>query len=135
MVLIYKGAKSMRVDPSRFPLVWLDSSPANAEPTDKVLDDMSALLARQQPFVFLAAGGFDDAEPDLDARRKVASWMKANKPAIVRYIKAQLHVADTVEARDKALEFGRIFENFWGYPLLVVGSCDEAETRARALLG
>lgn len=125
----------MRVDPSRFPLVWLDSSPANAEPTDKVLDDMSALLARQQPFVFLAAGGFDAAEPDLDARRKVASWMKANKPAIVLYIKAQLHVADTVEARDKALEFGRIFENFWGYPLLVVGSCDEAETRARALLG
>jgi len=124
----------MRVDPSRFPLVWLDNTPENADGTDEVLADMSALLAREQPFVFLASGGFDAPEPDIEERRKVANWMKANKPLILRFIKAQLHVASSEDERSKALAFSRIFENFWGYPMLVVASTEEAESKAAALL-
>lgn len=135
MILIINGEnKPMRVDSSRFPLVWLDHDPITADSADKVLADMSELLAREQAFVYLASGGLDQAEPDIDERRKVAAWMKANKPAIVQLIKAHVHIADTDEALHKATEFSRFFENFWGYPMLVVATTAEAEAKAAELL-
>ncbi|MGH8053319.1 MAG: hypothetical protein ACREP4_05295 [Stenotrophomonas sp.] len=124
----------MRVDSSHFPLVRLDYAPENADSTETVLADMSALLAREQPFVYIASGGFDQGEPDIDERRKVANWMKANKPAIVKLTKAHVHVAANDDEQRKAEEFSRFFENFWGYPMLIVGNAEEAEAKASELL-
>lgn len=124
----------MHIDATRFPLVWLDYDLAHADSTETVLDDMSALLAREQPFVYIASGGFDDREPDIDARRKVAGWMKANSTAIVRFTKAHVHIAGSAEEHRKAEEFGRFFEKFWGYPLLIADSLEDAQAKAAELL-
>lgn len=124
----------MRVDSTHFPLVRLDHAPENADSTETVLADMSALLAREQPFVYIASGGFDQGEPDIDERRLVASWMKANKPAIVKLIKAHLHITANDEEQRNAEAFSRFFENFWGYPMLIVGNTAEAEAKASELL-
>jgi hypothetical protein len=55
----------MRVDSTHFPLVRLDHAPENADSTETVLADMTALLAREQSFVYIASGGFDQGEPDI----------------------------------------------------------------------
>lgn len=125
----------MNIDSSTFPLVRFGYAPENPASTASVLADISELLAREQPFVFIGTGGFDQGEPDIEERRLVANWMKANKPAIVKFIRAHIHVTATDEERNQAEAFSQFFENFWGYPMLVVGNAEHAERKAGELLG
>lgn len=125
----------MQIDASCFPMVRLDYDAVPDRDTDTVLADMDALLARATPFVYIASGGFGEREANIDERRKVASWMKANKPAITAFIKANIHIAGNADEHAKALEFSRYFENFWGYPMVIVANTSEAEAKAEELLG
>ncbi|MGZ2749063.1 hypothetical protein [Burkholderia stagnalis] len=123
----------MHIDASSFPFVRMGYDPSRDEPMDIVLGRLSELLRGGKPFVFLSEGDFNDGGGEGD-RRNVSLWMKANKAEIVRLIKGLVHVEPDAAKRAAAEQFSEGFAKFWGYPMAVVATHQDAQQRAEGLL-
>ncbi|MBJ2141277.1 hypothetical protein JC796_11085 [Delftia acidovorans] len=117
----------MYIDSSSFPLVRMGYERDKAVPVDRLLEDFSALLARGQAFVFFSDGDMAQEERSPEERKQVVLWMKARRPELKSLVRALVH------AEPEA--FAQMFGKAWGYPMLLVASLDEAQQRARELLG
>lgn len=126
----------MNIDATEYPIVWMDYEPAQGVPVEEALASISTLLARNRPLVFLAQNEPSDTnrQEGAEERRAVALWMKANKREIRRLALGQVQIVPEAAKRVAMRAFSVVFAKFWGYPMFVVASVDEALTKARSLL-
>lgn len=126
----------MNVDAKDFPVVRLFQPQGDAMPMGEVLAVFSALLTRDEPFVFYSEGGFDGDGPNGDVadRRDMSLWVKANKAEIRRLIRAHVHLETEAAARVAAEAFAPNSQKFWGYPMLIAATADEARAMCDTML-
>ncbi|MGY3859414.1 hypothetical protein [Aeromonas intestinalis] len=126
----------MNIDATEYPIVWMDYEPARGASVEAALADISALLVRGQPLVFLATGepGNGNDKAGAEDRRTVALWMKSNKHAIRRFALGHVQIVPESTKRVAMRAFAVVFAKFWGYPMFVVASEEEARAKADALL-
>ncbi len=127
----------MIVDISEFPLVWMRNVPA-AEPHD---DDaafaiLEELLWRGETFVMLTETGNQSPnhEHTQEEKKRTSLWMKKHRHEL-KLVKAMVAIEPSVAKRLAMKPFSIMFEKFWGYPMLMASSQDEALSIARKLLG
>ncbi|MGE7956224.1 hypothetical protein ACQKQA_06415 [Pseudomonas sp. NPDC089530] len=126
----------MNIDPSQFPLVWMHYRDAagQADP----FSQLDQLLQRRQPFVLVttdAPGEPTAAGEEAQASLKQASlWMKRNKEAIRRWIKASIVIAPDGATQTRVEAFADTYRKFWGYPLLHCASREGAVAMVERLL-
>ncbi|MEN5093677.1 hypothetical protein ABE458_23545 [Pseudomonas protegens] len=128
----------MYFDHQHFPLVWMRRAEGVEQPGNTPFQQLEALMQRGQAFVLMS-----DAMPDPAQRNSVQSkerlkqgslWMKRNKAAIRRWIKAMIVIAPEPEAQAGVEAFADTYEKFWGYPLLHSASQQAAAAMAQQLL-
>lgn len=124
----------MFLDSSAFPLVWMRQTAPSSAPPQEPFDELANLLARKQAFVFLSEEGFNDHEHGQEERKQTSLWMKKHKADIRAFIKAMILIEPNAARRLASKAFAVMFGKFWGYPLLVAATREEAlETASRLL--
>lgn len=125
----------MQIDARGFPLVRMNFA-RTGEAIDDMLAQFSRLLMLREDFVFLGEGGdFEDgSDDDIAGRKRAALWIKKNRSAVKRLVKALIYIEPNEEKRAAGNDFAGIFEKFWGYPMLMVSSDDEAQAVANLML-
>lgn len=126
----------MLLDSTHFLLVWMHRDGIPDRPPEAAFAEFDGLLARQQAFVLLSEGGLDggDHEHSQNERRETALWMKKNKTAIRSFIKGMVVIEPDATKRLVAKAFSSMFAKFWGYPMLIATSKEEALKVAHGLL-
>lgn len=127
----------MQIDIQDFPLVRMDYSGAGQQGIQETLQIFEQCLQRKQAFVFLAGGADFDKDPNENVadRRAVSLWMKQHKAELRDYVKAMYYVEPSAVKRLAAKAFAVIYGKFWGHPMIVTESRDEAVRQAYELLG
>lgn len=127
----------MQIDIQDFPLVRMDYSGAGQQGIEETLQIFEQCLQRKQAFVFLGwAADFDkDPNENVANRRAVSLWMKQHKAELRDYVKAMYYVEPSAVKRLAAKAFAVIYGKFWGHPMIVTESRDEAVRQAYELLG
>jgi hypothetical protein len=130
--MIFRRNPNMLVDDTQFPLVWMraDTSDTPASP----FASLETLLAREESFVLLDNLAHEEHEDTPEERKQLALWMKSHKAALRTFIKAAIHIEPDADKQAAARAFSPTYEKFWGYPLRVVASTEEALALARELL-
>jgi hypothetical protein len=124
----------MKIDSTAFPIVRMQYNTPEPLRMEDALAEMSGLIARGKPFVFLAEGGLGDAHSDVSDHKKLTLWMKANKALIAQNIRAHVHVVADATEMQAANDFAPAFLKFWGYPMLVADSIEKGLGKAHELL-
>jgi len=124
----------MFIDSSTFPLVWMRQIASANDTAQAPFDEFANLLARKQAFVFLSDDGFNDHEHTQEERKQTSLWMKKNKVEIRAFIKGMILIEPNAGKRLASKAFAIMFGKFWGYPLLVTASQEEALETAQRLL-
>ena len=127
----------MQIDIQDFPLVRMDYSGAGKQGIEETLQIFEQCLQRKQAFVFLGwAADFDkDPNENVADRRAVSLWMKQHKAELRDYVKAMYYVEPSAVKRLAAKAFAIIYGKFWGHPMIVTESRNEAVRQAYELLG
>ena len=127
----------MQIDIQDFPLVRMDYSGVGNQTIEQTLQVLEQCLQRKQAFVFLAGGADFDKDPNENVadRRAVAVWMKQHKAELRDYAKAMYYVEASTVKRLAAKAFSVIYDKFWGHPMIVTESRDDAVCQAYELLG
>ncbi|WP_273820460.1 MULTISPECIES: hypothetical protein [Pseudomonas] len=126
----------MQVDDTHFPLVWMQANRTGLAADDNPFAGFEALLERQQPFVLLNEEGLGEGryEHTHEERKQVSLWMKRHKEPLRAFVKVAIYVEADAATRAATESFAPAYEKFWGYPMLIVASRDEALARARDYL-
>ncbi|OUI87898.1 hypothetical protein HK11_08940 [Acetobacter sp. DmW_043] len=127
----------MQADVSQFPIVWLWFKVPALDPDVPPFAGFEKLLSRKQPFVLINDEGLDMASPhehSHEERKQTTLWMKRHKEALRTYVKGAIHIESDAAKRLAAEPFATESIKFWGYPMHLVGSQDEAMNLARTLL-
>ena len=126
----------MILDSTYFPLVWMNVGSAAIDTRDEGFAAFEALLARAEPFVLLDADRArqPEREPDHEERKQLALWMKRHKAALRAYVRGQVLIETDSLKQQAALLFAPKFEAFWGYPLHIVATQEEAFQVANRLM-
>lgn len=116
-----------------FPLVWMHAylaSEENASPLTaqaEMLHIFEELLARETPFVFLSQIDHTAGQTESqEERKRITLWMKAHKAPLRKYVNAMIQIEPDPIKRLTLVTFSAIFPKFWGFPLLIVSTRDEA---------
>ncbi|MFT9450488.1 hypothetical protein [Gluconobacter japonicus] len=128
----------MKTDVSHFPFVWLWFNTSNPESVAFSFVEFEQLLARKKPFVLLNDEGFDidgSHEHSHEERKQTTLWMKRHKEALRTYVKGSIYIEPNAIKRLAAQPFATESVKFWGYPMHLVASEDEALNLACTLLG
>ncbi|MCD5983915.1 MULTISPECIES: hypothetical protein [Pseudomonas] len=125
----------MRIEANQFPLVWLQKATRGYSQEDS-LAQFEALLARHEPFVLLSNEGLDNeqTEHSPDEMKQMALWMKRHKSELKQYVKASIYVESSLTKRLAGKAFSVVYEKFWGYPMLMTATENEALLLAETLL-
>jgi hypothetical protein len=127
----------MKINTDDFPRVRMDYSIESDASSNDILTAISKLLQKKQPFVFICSGlptESNKENDDVNERRKITTWMKDNKAAIGQLIKGHIHIIPEITKRTELESFSVTFERFWGYPMFIVATENEAREKANALL-
>lgn len=128
----------MYFDHQHFPLVWMRRAEDAGQPGVDPFQQLEGLMQRAQAFVLMS-----DLMPEPEQRNSARSqallkqgslWMKRNKAAIRRWIKAMIVIAPQPESQARVEAFADSYEKFWGYPLLHSASPLAAAAMAQQLL-
>jgi len=94
------------------------------------------VLARNEPFVLISNEGLDKEQPEHSPEqlKQITLWMKRHKSELKRYVKASIHIESSLAKRLAGKAFALVYEKFWGYPMLIATTEDEALALARNLL-
>jgi hypothetical protein len=127
----------MFLDSAQFPLVWMHNKPSAKQNPQAAFAELDQLLARRQAFVLLGDEGFDEGEhgQTREDRKRISLWMKKHKTEIRAFIKGMVQVEPSATKRAAARAFATLYAKFWGYPLLMSASKEEALKVADELLG
>ena len=126
----------MVIDATQFPLVWMQIAAPNKNPDGSPFAEFDALLARKEPFVLLNDEGLDagDHEHSPGEMKQASLWMKRNKSDLRAFVKASIHIEPRTAKRLASKAFAVVYEKFWGYPMLMTATKDEALALAQKLL-
>lgn len=126
----------MFMNSSDFPLVWMNLTQEPGHDHQKDFDEFEANLRRGEPFVLLT-----DTVPTVEAhehlpqeKKRTALWMKKHKVELRRLVLAMIMVEPNSAKRLGYKAFAAVFAKFWGYPLLLAESREQAVEMARELL-
>lgn len=125
----------MSMNSSSFPLVWMNLSPEAGHDQQKDFDEFEANLQRGEPFVILTdTAPAEDHEHTPEEKKRTALWMKKHKAELRRLVLAMILVESNSAKRLGFKAFAVVFAKFWGYPLLLAASREQAIEMARELL-
>ncbi len=125
----------MSMNSSDFPLVWMNLTQEPGHDHQKDFEEFEANLQRGEPFVLLTdTVPAEDHEHSPEDKKRTALWMKKNKVELRRLVLALILVEPNSAKRLGFKAFAVIFAKFWGYPMLLAASRDQAIEMARELL-
>ncbi|ENA3445638.1 hypothetical protein ABGN35_000992 [Yersinia enterocolitica] len=126
----------MKIDATQFPFVWMQIAAPGNDPDVSPFKEFEALLARKEVFVFLNDEGVAHGkhEHSPEEMKQTTRWMKAHKSELRSFVKASIHIEPNNAKRIAAKPFSIVYEKFWGYPLIMTPSKEEALAIAHKLL-
>jgi hypothetical protein len=127
----------MLIDATEFPLVQLRLKGSDIDPEISPFDVFEALLARKEAFVFINDEGLgekDEHKHSQEKKKQASLWMKRHKSELRSFVKALICVEPDTAKRLAAKAFAPMYEKFWGYPMLMVATEEQALDLARKLL-
>ena len=126
----------MPMNSSDFPLVWMSFSQEPGYDQEKDLAEFEANLQRGEPFVLLSdTPPSEEHEHSPEDRKRTALWMKKHKAQLRSLVLAMVMVEPSAAKRLGFKAFATVFGKFWGYPLLLAASREQAIEMAEGLLG
>lgn len=126
----------MSMNSSNFPLVWMNLSQKPGHDHQRDFDEFEANLRRGEPFVILSdtVPDDDDHEHTPEEKKLTALWMKKHKVELRRLVRAMILIEPNSAKRLGLKAFAVVFAKFWGYPLLLASSREQAIEMATELL-
>ena len=125
----------MSMNSSDFPLVWMNLTQEPGHDHEKDFAEFEANLQRGEPFVLLTdTAPAEDHEHSPEDKKRTALWMKQHKDALRKLVLAMILVEPSSAKRLGFKAFAVVFAKFWGYPLLLAASREEAIAMAKELL-
>lgn len=125
----------MSFDSTNFPLVWVTFEQGLDHDHDKDFQAFEANLRRGEPFVLLSdSAPAEDHEHSQEEKKRNALWMKKHKAELRNLVLAMIVIEPSAAKRLAFKAFGVAFAKFWGYPLLLASSREEALEIAGNLL-
>ncbi|WP_236444259.1 hypothetical protein [Pseudomonas syringae] len=76
----------------------------------------------------------DDHEHSPEEKKRTALWMKKNKVELRKRVLAMIMIEPNSAKRFGFKAFAVVFAKFWGYPLLLAATREQAMEMARELL-
>ena len=131
----------MIIDDSKFPIVFVDfqHSHNHAENEEHNHDDDLAiftnLFERGKSFVMISTGETpeENHKHSREETKQVNAWRKINKEKL-KYTKATIQVEPSKVKRIGLTLFASVYEKFWGNPLLLAQTQEEALEIAEKVL-
>lgn len=126
----------MRIDATQFPLVRIHLKALGSEPAAAGFAAFETLLARQEEFVLLNDEGVDRSghERSPEEMKQTSLWMKRHKSDLHTFVKAAIFIEPSTAMRLATYSFATVYEKFWGYPMHMVGTEEDALALAKQLL-
>jgi len=125
----------MSMNSADFPLVWMNLAQQPGHDHEQDFTEFETNLQREEPFVLLTdTVPAEDHEHSAEEKKRTALWMKQHKQALRKLVLAMIVVEPNAAKRIGFKPFAVVFAKFWGYPLLLAGSREQAVTMARDLL-
>ncbi|MBP1124352.1 MULTISPECIES: hypothetical protein [Pseudomonas] len=125
----------MSVNSSDFPFVWMSLTQEPGHDHQKDFAEFEANLQRGEPFVLLTdTAPADDHEHSPEEKKRTALWMKKHKIELRKWVLAMILVESNSAKRLGFRAFAVVFAKFWGYPLLLAASREQAMEMAQELL-
>ncbi|CAO3426167.1 hypothetical protein [Azospirillum endophyticum] len=125
----------MPLDSTNFPLVWVTYEEGPDHDHDKDFQAFEANLRRGEPFVLLTDSALaEDHEHSQEEKKRNALWMKRHKAELRNLVLAMIVIEPSAAKRLAFKAFGVAFAKFWGYPMRLASSREEALEIARNLL-
>lgn len=125
----------MSMNSSQFPFVWMGFGQDLGQDSQRDFAEFEANLKRGEPFVLLSdtppTEGHEHAPED---KRRTALWMKKHKSELRKLVLAMILVEPNAAKRLGFKAFAILFTKFWGYPLVLAASREEAMEIAKGLL-
>jgi len=123
-------------DKTEFPIITISYKSTDKQSVEDVLAKFDALLAKRQKFLFISEGSFDETEneQDYESRKKIVTWVKANRQTLSKYILALIHLEQDSEQRVKMEHFSKMYITFSGYPMHIVSHQNELDRLVTQLL-
>ncbi|ALU91550.1 hypothetical protein [Herbaspirillum rubrisubalbicans] len=125
----------MSMNNSDFPLVWMSFTREPGHDHEQDYADFEANLQREEAFVILTdTVPEENHEHSPEEKKRTALWMKKHKDQLRKLVLAMVVVEPNSAKRLGFKAFSVVFAKFWGYPLLLASSREQAEQMARELL-
>jgi hypothetical protein len=124
------------IDTTQFPLVWMQIAASSNKAGDSSFAEFEALLARKEVFVLLNEEDLVEGEHEhwSEEMEQTSLWMKSHKDELRAFVKASIHIEASTAKRLPSKALAVAYEKFWGYPMLMTATKEEALTLARKLL-
>ncbi|PPU84447.1 hypothetical protein XsacCFBP4641_03860 [Xanthomonas sacchari] len=125
----------MPMNSSNFPLVWMNLSQEPGHDHQQDFDEFEANLRRGEPFVILSdSTPSEDHDHTPEEKKRTALWMKKHKAELRRLVLAMIQIEPNSAKRVGYKAFAVLFAKFWGYPMLLAASREQALEMAKELL-
>ncbi|WP_404479022.1 hypothetical protein [Novosphingobium sp. BL-52-GroH] len=125
----------MSMDSSNFPFVWIGFGQEPGHDPQRDFDEFEANLEREEPFVLLSdSAPAEGHEHTQEEKKRTSLWMKRHKAALRRLVLVMILIEPNAAKRIGYKAFAVIFAKFWGYPLMLASSREEAMDVAEKLL-
>ncbi|BAF87291.1 hypothetical protein AZC_1293 [Azorhizobium caulinodans ORS 571] len=125
----------MPLDSTNFPHVWMSYDHAPDHDHDEDFSELEANLKRGAPFVILTdSAPAEDHEHSHEEKKRTSLWMKKHKAELRSLVLALIVIEPSAAKRLAFKPFGVAFAKFWGYPLRLAASREEAMAIAGELL-
>lgn len=125
----------MPLDSTNFPLVWMNYDEGTDHDHDKDFEALEANLKRGAPFVLLSdSAPAEDHEHSQEEKKRTSLWMKKHKAELRTLVLAMIVIEPNAAKRLAFKPFGVTFAKFWGFPLRLASSREEALDMAGNLL-
>ena len=131
----------MIIDDSKFPIVLVDFQHSLEQTTtenhnhDKDMAAFTGLFESGKPFVMVSTGEAPEEKHkhSREETRKINAWRKLNKEKL-KCIQATIQVEPNKVKRVGLKLFASVYEKFWGNPLLLAPTQEEALELAKSVL-
>lgn len=125
----------MPLDSTNFPLVWMSYDSGADHDHDDDFAAFEANLKRGAPFVILTdSAPAEGHEHSQEEKKRTSLWMKRHKAELRRLVLAMIVIEPSAAKRLAFKPFGVAFAKFWGYPMRIASSREEAIEVAETLI-
>ncbi|WP_319772205.1 hypothetical protein [Breoghania sp.] len=125
----------MPLDSTDFPRVWMSYDETPDHDHDEDFEELEATLRRGTPFVILTdSAPSENHAHSQEEKKRTALWMKKHKTELRTLVLAMIVIEPSAAKRMTFKPFGVAFAKFWGYPMKLASSREEAMEIAGKLL-